>query len=222
MLHPLGPQVEIGRAVDGGDRIRLGDDQQISGARELAHLTLQHDRALLAVAARAHEPEPGLWERLQQVAGAAAAQPVLPIAEEGEVPFFHPFEQRLHLARLARLRSAQPLAQIRGNLARHVAHCMPVGRRAADIIERALDAPLQRHQPCRVGFAIDLDVLPGLRPGIRNASSGNRSVRRPWRSRMTPKTGCAIRWIASLSCVQTMPSESTRNGMSSVTTATTV
>ena len=43
-------------------------------------------------------------------------------------------------------------------------------------------------------------------------------MRRPRRSRTTENTGCASRCTASPFCEQTMPSESTRNGMSSVTT----
>ncbi len=58
--------------------------------------------------------------------------------------------------------------------------------------------------------------------GLPSASSPAAAARRPARSRRTASTGCTIVWIDSPQPFSTTASESTRNGMSSVTTSTTV
>ena len=154
--------VEVGRAVDGRDRVRLGDDQRLRRTREGANLAGQHDGPGLVPGARAHQAEAGACRRNQPVARRAALQPVFPVAEEREVVLVHPLEQRLRLADVARVAAQPGRAEFGRGLARLRAHLPPVAGRGADVVERLPDVPFERGEAHRVRLAVDLDQLPGL------------------------------------------------------------
>ena len=85
--------VEVGRAVDRGAGVGLGDDQQLVVARlgpRLGGQPAERARARLVVA---QQPEPGARHRAQHVVAVLAQQGVLAVAEEGEVVGGQPLQQ---------------------------------------------------------------------------------------------------------------------------------
>ena len=79
--------------------------------------------------------------------------------------------------------------------------------------------------PLGVALPVDLEVHEGFEAHL--AAVGGRPIRAPPRavpsaSRRTGTTGWMVMWIKSPSRLSAMLTESTRNGMSSVTTSTTV
>ena len=114
-----------------------------------------------------------------------------------------------------------------------VAHLLrasgPSPRRLADVAQHALQVVRDRLDVLVVADPADLDVHPRLALGARRSAArrlavgardASRGCRRRRGSRRT--AGGSTRWTSRCCRVSSITTESTRNGMSSVTTSTTV
>ena len=226
---PHADVVEIDRAVHGRAVVGLGDDERHRQAREAAHVCRQcceaarvRARALLGLAAQqAHRRA---WDAAQLIAILLAQKVVAGVAEEGEVVVGDPAQEGLDLGDLLgiqRLGAALEVRQRRLDLAR-ACRASPRPRRARPPMTRSRLARIASRRAGSLSWSIskcmnDSEIAWSRgRPGASTASS------MPPASRRTGITGWIVRWIKRPWPFSAMLAESTRNGMSSVTTSTTV
>ena len=94
--------VEVGGAVDGGPRVRLGEVEDVRLERERANAgrqLVEAARALLA-ARLAQDPEAALGDRVEAQLAVLGHELVVAVAEEGELVVLEPLEERRRLLRI--------------------------------------------------------------------------------------------------------------------------
>ena len=130
----------------------------------------------------------------------------------------------------ARCRAAGTRSRLVGQVPGGLPHPRPVLDRLPDVLEHPSRPAASSSRSLRVGLPVDLDVDPGLRRrrpaarsrGLRVVDRSRTSSRAPVTSRRTTNCGCTTRWMAWSCRDSSAVTESTRNGMSSVTISTTV
>ncbi len=165
MLDP--DVIKVAGAVNGGLEVGLGDEHDVARAALAADVARQcalRVRGLLV--ASAQYPQTAGGDRLQGLVSLAPLQPVLAIAEEGEVAILHPSEQRDRFAQIARVEAVAQGAQILGGLARGALHLEPVGAGDPHIAHAALDLRRERLERGGIDDSVDFDVLEGLQPEL--------------------------------------------------------
>ena len=226
---PHADVVEIDRAVHGRAAVGLGDHQRHRQARQAAHLRRQRceaarvrARARLGLAAQqAHRRA---LDAAQLVAVLLAQEVVAGVAEEGEVVVGDPAQEGLDLGDLLGVERlgaalADPRAPARS--------CPSMPRQSStaartSAMTRSRLARIASRRAGSLSWSIskcmnDSEIAWSRgRPGASTASS------MPPASRRTGITGWIVRWIRRPWPFSAMLAESTRNGMSSVTTSTTV
>ena len=172
--------VEVRRAVHGRPGVRLGQHQQ----RLLAGLGLD-DRGELAERRRhvlvgAQDAEAGARHGAQQLVVALLLEPVLAVAEEGEVVRGQPLEQLAALADLVLRERRRVGPQLADDLQHLRVHLVPVLDGLADVAQHPLDVLLDGGGVVALADAVDLDVHPGL------ADEAGLGLQRPVRHRRHP------------------------------------
>ncbi|BFO22065.1 hypothetical protein SHKM778_84530 [Streptomyces sp. KM77-8] len=179
----------------------------------------------------AQDAEAGAGDGAQRV---VLAQLVLAVAEEGEVVVGEPAQQ---LAGLLDLRHGQVggdglTGQRLGERGRGLAHLAPVLDGLADVGEDPQQVGGDLLEVAAVGLAVDLHMDPGLDVRVVRQAAGvlgevaadgavSTSISLPVTSRRTTTWGWMTTWMPRPWRVSSLVTESTRKGMSSVTTSTT-
>ena len=151
-------------AVHGRGRVRLGHDQQLRLARARAHIAAQgrDARAPTPPAGAAEDAETGARVGHQAVLGPAALEPIVTVAEEHEVPAFHPVEQVGRLAHVGRRQRRGVGFEPGDDLTHPLAHRRPVRDREAHVGQCHFQVALQPFDLPRVTDAVDFVELPRL------------------------------------------------------------
>ena len=146
--------VEECRAMHGGARIGLGQDQPVTRARQPAHFLGQFDafrRPRLAT----QQSEPGALDRFEEDAFAALLELVLAIAEERKVIVDHPVDQRLAFALQQRVHALRAVLEQFARFVHALAHLAPVTNCGADIRQDFKDLLAECFDDLGIGFTID-------------------------------------------------------------------
>ena len=153
--------VEVGRAVDRGSTVGLGDDEQLALAGHPAGpLAQPHPLARRVIA---QQPEAGALHRREHVGPRVVAQLVLAVAEEGEVVVGQPGEQPTGLLDLlGGDADGRGLVEDLRDLGALGTHLGPVLNDLAHVGEHAAQVGRDLLAVGGVAVAVDLEVHPGL------------------------------------------------------------
>ena len=129
---------------------------------------MQHaSGALRFFVSRPQYAEPAGLDRFQPLAALAAFQPILTIAEKGEMAIFHPLEQRAGLAEFSGIDARAHRTQILCGGSSRGAHAAPIRAGRAHVAQTALDLSRQRFKRRGIDDSIDFDMLEGFEPLFR-------------------------------------------------------
>ena len=135
-------------------RVRLGDDEPVLGARQLAHFLAEFNRSATSLVLRQYT-KAGAFDRAQELLLSAFEEPVFAVAQEGEVIVGHPAQQRLAFLQQLGVRSMRSLAQRHAGCEHLAAHFRPVTNSRSHIRQDLENFLFQHLEMMQVGFAVD-------------------------------------------------------------------
>ena len=224
-VEPLDPEVvEMPGAVHGGPCVRLGEDQQVRFEGDPADLGRQlgeaeGDGGLVL-------PEDAEARASRGAKGVVATfvdELVLPVAEEDEAAVANPLQQRPGLRHLVGIDPRRLALELIGDL-QGAPGASPASPRPPHVRRRGPAARSSRSSastPASLWRSISARTKASETAPSPAPSSAS-PTRCPAASRTTVITGWTMRWTPWPCRFSSMLNESTRNGMSSVTTATAV
>ena len=178
------------------NRVGLRDNERRLLPGHAPRLTAQDRRPRPRSAlARAEQSKSRASNRQELVRRRASHEPVLAKTEEREVVVAEPGKGRARFAGLGPADAGQPGSDAAREFECFVGHGLPVAYGELHVGEHGQDARANVGEPGRVHAAIDLDVLPGLRPRRRSDHrSTSRVDRRDRAGRAAPGApSCAAR-----------------------------
>ena len=220
----------MARPVHGGADVRAREHQQLGLLRVAPPARQRQVGKRLAgpPALVAQQPEAGARHRHVAVGAFGLAVPgafhaVGGEPEEGEVVVLDPLEEGAGLRKLLRVDRRRRGPQVRDAAAKLLAHRGPVLHRGPHVVKGGEHLRAHRAERLLLGLAVGLDVDDRFDDGPSASSSSARSASArspsPRRKRIT---GWTTRWLVYPRRFTTIRTESTMNGMSSVTISTMV
>ena len=215
----------MARTVHRGAYVRAGEHEQLGFLRVAPPAGRRQVRERLAgpSALVAQQPEPGAGLGHVSIAACVALDTEFAEPEEGEVVVLDPLEEGAGLLEFLAVDRWRRRLQIRDAPAQLLAHAAPVLHRGTNGVERGPHLRLDRVEHFLFGLAIGLDVDDRLDDGtFARVLDGQERFDAPALSRWKRITGWTTRWLVYPRRFRTIRTESTRNGMSSVTISTMV
>ena len=157
--------VHVTRAVHGGARIGLGEDQRIhlhAGRKIGGGKTCQRSRRGIRVLA-SHQAQAGSLHRAQHRFAVLRRHFVLAITEEGEMVVGGPAQESLRFGALPVAHRHDAIAEFVGDGLHLRPHLLPVRHRGAHVVQGARDLVAQLPHRLLVGLAIDFEMHEGFR-----------------------------------------------------------
>ena len=220
--------IKVNAAVHARLHVRLGDDQRAWPAEERTN-GRRHDHEVAPAPEHAHvgiaqEAEPRALHRIR--GDIALGEAVFAHAEEGEIVGANPVEERDRFRDLCG-RQRRWIDAIRlGRLEQARAHRHPVADGDANVVVDERQPFDQARARGGVIDAVDVDVQEAFAPRARGCDAGrlaDEATQRAVGIAFDARGWDARRAAGSMSCATSSASvESSRNGMSSLTTSSTV
>ncbi len=184
VVEPLDADgVEMDPPVHGRAHVGLVDDQHVGLLEEGADVVGQARHVAHALEdvelGIAQDAEPAVRHHRHLGVAAGADDPVLAIADEGEMVVGQPVEEGAALLQVPGLRPGRVPGQRLGDRAGLLAHRLPVLDRGADVGEHAAQAAADRAQLLRVGVLVDLDPHPRFGDRVLGAVAGRQQRLQP-------------------------------------------